>query len=200
MLSGWYPKGVGQSWSRTARMLHRQVVRHGKGIFVFALTRRCLPVFALFHEPWRHARSLNSKSSSSRSEADANLSAVNNTDTCSSLSDGEELKATPTRRIKTPFTESLDSSNSTSTTSNSTSSESEAGVVRGKKGLRRSVKEFVSQFTKGTKVLWVDFKASRQASARKKAGEALTFQEDRKLRQVRSIWRILLVWMFQRTE
>lgn len=181
-----------------ARMLHRQVVRHGKGIFVLALSRPCLPVFAVFDEPRRHARSLSSNSS--RSEASANVSAVNNTDACSSFSEGgEALKATPTRSRpkspKTPLPESPDinsndnstASTATSDTSN-TSSDSEAVDTRdAKKGLRRSVKELVSQFTKGTKVLWVDFKSSRQTWARKKAGEVLTFQEDRKLRQVRSI-------------
>lgn len=194
---GWHSRTVGYTWNNTARMLHRHVVRHGKGIFIFALSRRCLPVFTLFLEqPRRHARSLNTNhSSSSRSEAGASMSSVNDSDACSRLSDsGEVLKATPTRsRSRTPSPERPDtnsSSNSTTTSSSSnTTTDSEAVDVRGnKKGLRRSIKELVSQFTKGTKVLWVDFKSSRQTWARKKAGEVLTFQEDRKLRQVRSIW------------
>lgn len=146
----------------------RHVVRHGKGFIVFALARRCLPVHGA--ELLGSPRSLNSNSSSSRSEAGASLSAVNNTDTPSSLGDSEVLKAR-----KAP--KSLDSSRGNH------SSDSKDGEAPGK-SLRESAKDLISQFTKGTKVLWVDFKASRQTSARKKAGEALTFQEDRQLRQV----------------
>lgn len=147
----------------------RHVVRHGKGFIVFALARRCLPVHGA--EPLGSSRSLNSNSSSTRSEAGANLSAVNNTDASSSLGNGEVLKAR-----KAP--KSLDSSRG-----NRSSSDSEDGAAPGK-SLKETAKDLISQFTKGTKVLWVDFKASRQTSARKKAGEALTFQEDRQLRQV----------------
>lgn len=150
----------------------RHVVRHGKGFIVFALTRRCLPVHGadLLGSP----RSLNiNSSSSSRSEAGANLSAMNNTDASGSLGDGEVLK---TR--KAPKS-NLDSRGG----NHSSRSDSKDGPEPGK-SLRETAKDLISQFTKGTKVLWVDFKASRQASARKKAGEALTFQEDRQLRQV----------------
>lgn len=143
------------------------VVRHGKGFIVFALARRCLPAHGT---DLGRPRSLNSNSNSSRSEAGASLSAVNSTVTPSSLGDGEVLKAEKASK-------SLDSSRG----NHSSESKDSAGIG---KSLRESAKDFISQFTKGTKVLWVDFKASRKTSRRKKAGEALTFQEDRQLRQV----------------
>lgn len=143
----------------------RHVVRHGKGFIVFALARRCLPVHGA--DLVGSSRSLSSNSSSSRSEAGASLSAVNSTGVSSSLGDGEALKAGKTSK-------KLDSSRGDG---------GKDGAETGK-SLRESAKDLISQFTKGTKVLWVDFKASRQTSKRKKAGEALTFQEDRQLRQV----------------
>lgn len=148
----------------------RHVVRHGKGFIVFALARRCLPVQGA---DMGRPRSLNSNSSSSRSEAGSTLSAMNNTDTSGGLGDGEVLKAG-----KAP--KSLDSSRG----NHGSSRDSKHGAVPAGKSLREVAKDLISQFTKGTKVLWVDFKASRQTSARKKAGEALTFQEHRQLRQV----------------
>lgn len=148
----------------------RHVVRHGKGFIVFALARRCLPAHGATAVDL--PRNLNTNSSSSRSEAGASLSAVSSTGTSSSLGDGEVLKAGKSSK-------DLDSSRG-----NDSSDRSKDGAAPGK-SLKDSAKDLVSQFTKGTKVLWVDFKASRQTSARKKAGEALTFQEDRQLRQVR---------------
>lgn len=53
-----------------------------------------------------------------------------------------------------------------------------------KAGVRRAVTKFVGQFMQGTKLLWAETGLARELAARKKAGEALSFQEDRLLRQV----------------
>lgn len=160
----------------------RHVVRHGKGFIVFALARRCLPAHGA--DPLGGPRSLNTNSSSSRSEAGASLSSVDSTDNSNSRGDGQALMA---RKASKNLDSSRDNHSSTG----------HSKALPGK-SLKETAKDLISQFTKGTKVLWVDFKSSRRASARKKAGEALTFQEDRQLRQVNLIFRCPLViigWM-----
>ncbi len=161
----------------------KQVVRHGKGFIVFACIARPAYCAAVFHQLGR-SRGLSSNSSSSRSEAGASLSAANGTTTHSRVGEGELLKTK-----NAPPTEGPESNGNNNTGGNNNSSSSSDGVGqdgkgRDRKGLKDTVVDLVAQFTRGTKVLWVDFKASRKTWARKKAGEALTFQEDRQLRQV----------------
>lgn len=50
---------------------------------------------------------------------------------------------------------------------------------------RQGVKQFISQFLEGTKMLWAEFRLARRTSIRRKAGDTMTFREDRLLRQVR---------------
>ncbi|CAM9508757.1 unnamed protein product [Ascophyllum nodosum] len=54
----------------------------------------------------------------------------------------------------------------------------------GKRGLRHVVMEFLNQFMQGTKLLWKEIGLARKTLKRKKAGEPITFQEERILRQV----------------
>jgi len=164
----------------------KQVVRHGKGFIVFACIARPSHCAALFHQLGQ-SRDLSSNSNSTRSEAGASLSATSGTVAHSRVGEGELLKtknAPPTGPDSSSNGTNSSSSSSSSSSSNSSDSGSQGGKGRDKKGLKETVVDLVAQFTRGTKVLWVDFKASRQTSARKKAGEALTFQEDRQLRQV----------------
>lgn len=53
-------------------------------------------------------------------------------------------------------------------------------------GIRHTVMEFLNQFMQGTKLLWTELGQARKTAGRKKAGEVVTFHEDRILRQVGS--------------
>ncbi|CAB1103340.1 unnamed protein product [Ectocarpus sp. CCAP 1310/34] len=158
----------------------RHVVRNGKVILVYVLAssrRRCLPTFAA------RAHSLNNnRPDHSNASGPVESGALTRT---TSPSDDKLAKETR-RRTDSPAESPTNGTSSTGSNrdSNSTSNSNRKLVAADKKSARRSVKELIAQFTKGTKVLWLDFKGSRQTKAKKRAGQVLTFQENRQLRQV----------------
>ncbi|CAM9679305.1 unnamed protein product [Ectocarpus fasciculatus] len=158
----------------------RHVVRNGKIILVYVLAssrRRCLPTFAA------RAHSLNRPDHSSAS-GPIESGALDR-----STSPNDDKLAKKTRRrtdspAESPTSRTSSTGGNSNRNSNSNSNNSRKLVAAKKKSVRRSVKELIAQFTKGTKVLWLDFKGSRQTKAKKRAGQVLTFQENRQLRQV----------------
>lgn len=53
----------------------------------------------------------------------------------------------------------------------------------------KSLKEMITEFVTGMKLLWSDIRLAWQTAAQRRAGHALTFQEQRFLRQVRQVGR-----------
>lgn len=154
----------------------RHIVRNGKGIFVYiALVRRCLPAHSLelYQQPARHAGSLSSNNSS-RVKADAEVGAVSKADSGDDgVGKGARRRATTAALVESPKN------------SSGSGSSSEGNGAEKEKSVKERAQALVSQFTTGAKVLWSDFKNSRKTKKKKQAGESLTFQEDRQLRQVR---------------
>lgn len=159
-----------------------RIVGHGKAIFVvYALTRRCQPAHccaALYHGS---ARNRDSLSSNNRAQQNV-VNAVSSSLRYRGGSTTAEVEA-PSRQEADGAADTLEQSNpSPGAASNTSDSSSWDGDES--KGLRQRAKEMISQFLVGTKLLWREVVRARETSARRKAGESLSFQEYRLLRQV----------------
>lgn len=159
-----------------------RIVGHGKAIFVvYALTRRCQPAHcfaALYHESSRNRDSLSSNNRAQRSV----VNAVSSTLRYRGGSSTEEQ--VPSRQESDQEAQALKRINPSPETASNTSDTASSWDGDERKGLRQRAKEMISQFLVGTKLLWREVVRARETSARRKAGESLSFQEYRLLRQV----------------
>lgn len=159
-----------------------RMVGHGKAIFVvYALTRRCQPAHscaALYHGSSRNRDSLTSSNRAQQSVVDAVSSSLRYRGGSST-----EEQA-PSSQEADGEAETLERSNPSPETAFNASDTGSSWDGHERKGLRQKAKEMISQFLAGTKLLWREVVRARETSARKKAGESLSFQEYRLLRQV----------------
>ena len=159
-----------------------RIVGHGKAIFVvYALTRRCQPAHccaALYHESSRNRDSLTGNNRAQQSVVDAVSSSLRYRGGSST-----EEQA-PSRQETDMEAETLERSSPSPETAVNASDTDSSWDGDESKGLRQRAKEMISQFLAGTKLLWREVVRARETSARKKAGESLSFQEYRLLRQV----------------
>lgn len=159
-----------------------RIVGHGKAIFVvYALTRRCQPAHccaALYHGTSRNRDSLASNNRAQQRVVDAVSSSLRYRG-----GSGTEEHA-PSRQEADGEAEILRRSKPLPGTASNTSYAGNSLDGNERKGLRQRAKEMISQFLAGTKLLWREVVRARETSARKKAGESLSFQEYRLLRQV----------------
>lgn len=169
-----------QGYQRLKMLRVTRIVGHGKAIFVvYALTGRCQPAHccaALYHGSSRSRASLSSNNGAQV------VSAVSRTLRYRGGSTTTTKEASP-RQAVDKAADTLELSNASPGTFNASGASSTEGGDEGK-GLRQRAKEMISQFVVGTKVLWREIVRARETSARKKAGESLSFQEYRLLRQV----------------
>ena len=169
----------------------KRAVGGGKTVLVsYVLTRRCHPCVGsttnfLQMQLVQQGHTAVAVSNNNRSNLEPSTSAFNKSDDIRPSSGHNHT------RITSDYSSSTDKVDMPRK-GGSTSMEASSSVARssrlgdGKRGLRHVVMEFLNQFMQGTKLLWKEIGLARKTLKRKKAGEPITFQEERILRQVGS--------------
>lgn len=151
------------------------------------LSRRFQPRFGsivIVLQAWQH---IHTATGTRRSNLEPSTSATNGTrddvsrNHSSYFSKGSALSMSP--RVDKTLSSNVTGGNSSRASSFADLNKRHSHDVR---GLRDTVMEFLNQFMQGTKLLWTDIGHARKTAGRKKAGEVVTFREDRLLRQVRA--------------